>query len=186
MKNRLAWLLACFLAAASHTPSLADEVPTGFGSVPYSAEQVIRRGGAEMVQKLFYTPGHLRIESDAGTSFLDEANKRMWVKAPGAHGYMALPYDAASVAGTAPGGTFKSTRVGEETVEGLKTIKYSFEIANGKMTGKGFYWMTPQGIRVKQEGETKFDPSQPAVHFTIFLRNIQFGEQDPSLFKMQK
>lgn len=184
MKNRLAWLLACIAAAVSPTAAPADEVPTGFGNVPYSAEQVIRRGGAEMVQKLFYMPGHLRIESETGTSFLDVANKRMWVKAPGANSYMAIPYDAASVAGTTPGGTFKSTPLGEETVEGLKTTKYSFEMTSGEITGKGFYWLTPEGIRVKQEGETTFSPSQPAVPFTIFLRNIHFGEQDPSLFKL--
>ncbi len=186
MRKVLALVVAAGLSCAVQTAAVADDVPTGFGSVPYSAEQVIRRGGAEMVQKLYHMPGHLRIEGPNGLSFLDIANKRMWVKAPGQAGYMAFPFDPASVSGTNPGGTFKSTALGEETVEGLKTTKYSFEMTSGEMTGKGFYWLTPEGIRVKQEGETKFKPDEPSVPFSISLRNIAFGPQDPSLFKLPR
>ena len=188
MRNPVAAVLAAcvILAGACGGPASSDEVPTGFGTVPYSAEQVIRRAGAESVQKLYHMPGHLRIEGPNGLSFLDIANKRMWVKSPGQTGYMAFPFDPASVSGISADGTFKSTEVGEDTVEGLKATKYSFEMTSGQMTGKGFYWLTSDGVRIKQEGETKFTPDEPSVPFSIELRNIQFGPQDPSLFKLPK
>jgi len=186
MKAMLALVVAACAHGALASGAFADEVPTGFGTVPWSAEQVITRGEAELVQKLYHSPGHLRIEGPNGVSFLDIANKRMWVKTAGQAGYMAFPFDPASVSGTGEGGTFKSTALGEETVEGLKTTKYGFEMTSGEMTGKGFYWMTPEGVRVKQEGETRFKPGEPSVPFSITLRNIAFGPQDPSLFKIAR
>lgn len=187
MRTLAAALCAGGLAvAAAAGGAEADEVPTGFGNVPYSAEQVIRRADGELVQKLYHMPGHLRIEAPNGVSFLDIANKTMWVRAPGKTSYMAFPFDPASVSGTAPGGTFASVEVGEDTVDGLKTTKYSFEMTSGEMSGKGFYWLTPEGIRVKQEGETRFKPGEPAVPFSITLRNIAFGPQDPELFRLPR
>lgn len=186
MRKVFALILGAGISGLLQGGAAADELPTGFGNVPYSAEQVIRRGGAELVQKLYHMPGHLRIEGPNGVSFLDIANKRMWVKAPGKTGYMAFPFDAASVSGTTEGGTFKSTPVGEETVDGLKTTKHSFEMTSGEMTGKGFYWLTPEGIRVKQEGETRFKTGEASVPFSIILRDIAFGPQDPSLFKLPR
>jgi hypothetical protein len=81
-------------------------------------------------------------------------------------------------------GTFKSEKVGEETIDGFQTTKYRFEMASGEMTGDGFYWLTSDGIRIRQEGNTKFTAGEESVPFTIVLRNLQLGPQDPSLFKL--
>ena len=177
-----------FIASWSH----AEEFP--YPKVDYSADVVMqmRQGpGATpitMKMKIYYSNGKQRNEMHQGghrtvvitdfktdNSILLMEEQQSYMEVSSSNQRQETPEQLMRQ------GKMKLTKVGSETVNGVKTIKYKIESRdeNGG-SFRGHYWLTTDNVPVRIDGE--IDDAGEQSHMTMDYKNIKIGKQDPALF----
>ena len=176
-------LLLVALAAFAAGPASARML--GDPSVPFSADRTLSVGDRSFSGKLYATPGSQRHEQQiAGVDqviILHGADARGWLVLPTLNSYVEFFFKPAAVALSAD--DLLSTKLGEETINGLRTTKYRIEhqAQDGTLTD-GYVWLTREGIPMRLDGTYRpANGGKPtAVHME--LSNVRQGPQNAALF----
>ena len=178
-------LLLPFVAS----PTVAGEFP--YAKVDYSADLVMEsRTGPNaapeaMTMKVYFSKGKQRSEILQGglrtVVIMDLKDESSVVLMEKQKTYMMVPSEQNSPTHMMHQEDLKMTKIGTETVNGVKAIKYKVE--NRDEDGghfSGHYWLTADNVPVRMEGEdvNMGERSQIKVDY----KNIKIGKQDPSLF----
>jgi hypothetical protein len=177
------FLLALLLAAIAVTPVAARML--GDPSVPFSADRSLSVGDRTFSGKLYATPGNQRHEQAiAGIDqviILHGADARGWLVLPKLNSYVEFWFAPAATELNA--GDLLSTKLGEETVAGLRTSKYRIEhVARDGTLVDGYVWLTREGIPMRLDGT--YTPANGGKPTTIHmeLSNVRQGPQNAALF----
>jgi hypothetical protein len=139
-------LLALFLLLS--TPGLPG-ADTGQGNNSFSAKMVTTIQGHTTVAHMTIQGEKMRIQMIGGRTFSTIIarydNDLLWLMAPGAQQYMELPLDSIGLGVPhffRPETSIKKTRIGEETVSGIKTVKYRATVSMDTVNRvyEGFLW----------------------------------------------
>ena len=141
---------------------------------------------AVMDGMVYYAPGKERREfvqdGDKTVMILRRDQKKMWMLIPEEKMYMETPMAKARMDDLS---AYKitRTRVGPETVNGVKTTKYKVIMigSNGHKMG-GFFWLTKDDIVVRMDAISV--DKQGKERIKIDLKNLKVGAQDPALFEV--
>ena len=177
---RVALLFAALLFATGHAN--AWQPP----KVQYSADSHMETSEAVMDGMVYYAPGKERREfvqdGDKTVMILRHDKKKMWMLMPEEKMYMETSMAKARMDDLS---AYKitQTRVGPETVNGVKTTKYKLIMigSNGHKMG-GFFWVTKDDIVVKMDAISV--DKQGKERIKIDLKNLKVGKQDPALFEV--
>lgn len=179
-------LRAFLLTLISIDPSWSAEIPEA--KVEYSADSILEAERMTMKAKVYHAPGKERREQAMGDLkqiFITRKDKNVaWVVMPEQKMYMEMPF-AQAKENEMDLSSYKvdQTPVGEETIEGIKTIK-----SKVVMTGPdganfdGFLWMTAHGITMKIDAVARGKGEKTRMKMT--LKNLKIGKQDPALFEI--
>jgi hypothetical protein len=181
------FLLALVLAATAAGGTVAPAVARMLGdpSVPFSADRSLSVGDRTFIGKLYATPGSQRHEQAvAGVDqviILHGEDARGWLMLPKLNSYVEFWFAPAAVELSAD--DLLSTKLGEETIGGLRTSKYRIEhTARDGTLVDGYVWLTREGIPMRLDGTyTPANGSKPTtVHME--LSNVRQGPQNAALF----
>jgi hypothetical protein len=153
--------------------------------VPFSADRTVVVDGRSFAGKLYAAPGKQRHEQQiegVPQVILLRADGRGWLVVPTLKSYVEFGW--AQVLGELGDAAALGTRVGEETVAGVRTAKYRVEhtARDGTMVD-GWLWRTADGIVMKLDGTVRPRRGKPA-EVEMSLSNLRRGAQDPSLFEL--
>jgi hypothetical protein len=174
-------LSALFIASAA----LATDGPRA----EYSANQTIETADMSMKGRVYYATGKERREmvTDGGkmTMILRQDKKVTWMLMPEESVYREMPLQQ----GPANSGDLsgykilESSRVGEETVNGVPATKYKviMQAPDGAKMG-GFHWLSKDSIALKADMIAVDQGSKTRLKFE--LSDLRVGRQDPSLFEV--
>ncbi|PKQ04622.1 MAG: hypothetical protein CVT73_13130 [Alphaproteobacteria bacterium HGW-Alphaproteobacteria-12] len=174
-------IFALFFAAASLQPAIATTLtPPDAG---YSAMRIVNAAGTEISGKVYSDSGNERWETVMQgmrrISILRFNESKILLYMPDMKMAMELGRDQA--------GGFGLDRLfdgvdaeeaGNETIEGEKTTRYRVAPNEDNGNADMMVWLTPDGIPIRAEGKSKGGP------FTMVLKDLERGEQDPSLFRL--
>lgn len=191
-------ITAALLGAALMSAAVkAEDLPFGPPTAAYSGVTVTEVGGQTVRSRVYYTPGHQRMEMEMGGAqqvmLIDFDNEISYMIMPQTKSYMALPQSghgaAAGLPGAGPadgsGAQVEHEVVGEETLDGHMTTKYRFTVTGPKTTTTGFIWVTREGIVLRSESETTgSDAAQMPGRVTITLEDLEIAPQDAALFEL--
>ena len=171
----LAGLLIAGCAAAAQPPN-----------VEYSADSYMET--AEFIQSgtVHYAPGKERREyienGEKMIMIIRHDKKRAWMLMPAEKMYMDMQISG-SRKGDLSGYQIDQTRVGEETVNGVRTTKSKIIMTGlkGEKFG-GFFWTTKDNIVMKMDAISVDKGSKDRIKSE--LKNLKIGAQDPSLFEI--
>lgn len=155
-------------------------------NVEYSADSYIETAEKVMNGKVYYAPGKERREylesGEKMIMIIRQDKKRAWVLMPEEKMYMDMQMSGGR-SDDLSGYQIEQTRVGEETVNGVRTTKSKI-IMTGPQGSKmgGFFWTSREGIVVKMDAIAVDKSSKDRIK--IELRNLQVGAQDPALFEI--
>ena len=181
------FLLALLLAAVAASGAVAPAAARMLGdpSVPFSADRSLSVGDRTFSGKLYATPGSQRHEQVvAGVDqviILHGEDARGWLVLPKLNSYVEFWFAPAATELSAD--DLLSTKLGEETVGGLRTTKYRIEhTARDGTLVDGYIWLTREGIPMRLDGTyTPANGSKPTtVHME--LSNVRQGPQNAALF----
>ena len=170
------------LASALLVPAMRWAAPPPEPKVEYSADSTMEtEGGMTMKSRIYYAPGKQRMEmggADGNVTIIRRDKKVMWQLMGDM--YMEMPMSQSQ---DPQDMDVQMTKVGEETVNGVKTTK-SKVIATKKDGSKfgGFFWTTKDGITVKMDLLSK--DGNEKMRMTQELTNLKVGKQDPKLFEI--
>lgn len=185
---RLFPTLAAVAALAAAFPAAAD--PRQNPTADYSATVVAKSASEpESSSKLWYTKARLRVdvteEGQAMTVIMDRTAKKMTVYLHASKAFQQEDLPEGESENPIASGTWDVTKLGDETVGGTPTTKWS---VNGKgLDGrafKGMVWTTKENIQLKMEGES--DEDGKSVKVSSELRELKVGPVDPKIFDMPK
>lgn len=167
------------------TAALAIDGP----KVEYSADQTMETSEMAMKARVYYAPGKERREivSDNGkmTMIVRQDKKLMWMLMPDDKAYREMPLQQ----GPANSGDLsgykilESSRVGEETVNGVATTKNKIimQAPDGSKMG-GFHWLTRENIAVKMDMIAVDQGSK--TRLKMELNDLKVGRNDPAVFEI--
>jgi len=174
---------AALISALAATHSPADTL--GDARVGFSAERVLVLDGRRYIGRMWHMPGAQRHEQDLPAIkpvFILRARSALGdVVLPQLHTVVefALPKEL-SVLGNP---SLLRKPVGQETINGITTTKYTVEddVPGGRVTGS--LWLSRDGIPMKCDG--RFEPKSGRSS-TIYweLRDVKIGHQDKALFEV--
>mgnify|MGYP005810900401 CR=1 FL=1 len=150
--------------------------------VEFDAVSVQQAGRFQSKEKIYYTPGKLRIERGEGfaTIILDMTTQTQ-IMLMANHTYLVLPMDdeyfRRFIARTVSAG--EAHKLGVEHVDGVKATKYSFG-DDGALDAAGTYWLTDDGIMVRREYDAGVFGTD--VHHREFLTDLKVEPQPGKLF----
>jgi len=163
------------------THALAETL--GDARVGFTAERVLVVDGRSYVGRMWHMPGEQRHEQDfpaVRPVFILRADSRLGdVVLPQLHTVVefVLPKEFSLLGNP----NFLRKPVGQETVNGITTTKYTVEedVPGGRITGS--LWLSRDGIPMKCDG--RFEP-KGGKRSTIYweLRHVKIGHQDKALF----
>lgn len=122
---------------------------TGQGGNAFSAKMVTTIQGHTTVAHITIQGEKMRIQMIGGRIFSTMIarydNDLLWLMAPAAQQYMELPLDSIGLGVPnffRPETSIKKTRIGEETVSGIKAVKYRATVSmdTGNRVYEGFLW----------------------------------------------
>ena len=179
------FLPALLLALIAALPGAAGARMLGDPSVPFSADRSLSVGDRTFTGKLYATPGSQRHEQAvAGVDqviILHGEDARGWLVLPKLNSYVEFWFAPAAAELSAD--DLLSTKLGEETIAGLRTTKYRIEHqAHDGTLVDGYVWLTREGIPMRLDGTyTPANGSKPTtVHME--LSNVRQGPQNAALF----
>jgi hypothetical protein len=159
----------------------------GDARVGFSAERILVVDGRSYVGRMWHMPGEQRHEQE-----LPAIKPVFLLRAGSALGDVVLPQLHTVVEFTLPkefallGNPDLLRRpIGQETVNGIATTKYTVEedVPGGHIAGS--LWLTRDGIPMRCDGE--FEPKngrRSSIHWE--LRHVKIGKQDQTLFEVPK
>jgi len=151
--------------------------------VDYSADTVMElEGGRTMKSRTYHTPGKERMEmgdKDGMVTITRKDKNVTWQLMGNMYMEMPLKSEEQSIENM----DVEQTVVGEETINGIKTMKYKAIATrkDGKKFG-GFFWITKEGITVKMD--LLFKEGDRKNRMFMELQNLQIAKQDPQLFEI--
>jgi hypothetical protein len=170
-------LMASLLGRAA---DLAIKQPT----VDYSADMVRESARGTRTSKVFYTPGHLRMENQLSgrgmTTIIDRENKKMINLDQKAKSYFEIDLAKMGVSDDSLNGEYTKTFLGKETIDGIETSKYAYEGQTGDTHSKGTVWLTTDSIALRVQSTV--DLAGQTYESTTHLENLKIEHQDPGLF----
>jgi len=179
-------LLAVITALAG-----AEELPFLKPTVPYSGTRVISTPEGEFTQKIYWSPGKVRTETEmpgmSMTNIVREDLGVMWILSPGSGACLEQTLDDADAMSLAPGAeAYKEADVdfreaGTETVDGMSTTRYEVTSTDESGTSKAVFWVTEDNIPIRMDIEPV--PVSEPYHILIHLRDLKTGPLDDSLFE---
>jgi len=177
-------LTALLVLAAAHPAGAAPRM-LGDPSVPFSADRSLTIGERSFTGRLYATPGSQRHEQQvAGVDqviILHGKDARGWLVLPSLNSYVEFWFAPAATELKAD--DLLSTKLGEETVNGLNTSKYRIEhVAHDGTLIDGYVWLTSDGIPMRLDGMyTPANGGKPTpVHME--LSNVRREKQNAALF----
>jgi predicted secreted protein len=154
----------------------------------YSADSIMEAERMTMKAKVYHAPGKERREQAMGDLkqiFITRKDKNIaWIVMPEQKMYMEMPF-AQAPKNEMDLSSYKveQTPVGEETIEGIKTIKSKVVmIGPDGANFDGFLWVTPDGITMKVDAVARGKGEKTRMKMT--LKNLKIGKQDPALFEI--
>ena len=173
----LAVLTAIFIALPAAATTLTPP-QTG-----YSATRIVKAGGTEISGKVYAENGNERWEMTMQgmrqVSILKPAESRLLMYMPDMN--MAMEMDAATASKYGIDNIARGVEAKEEgsdIIEGETTTRYRVEPNAENGNADVLVWVTEDGIPVKAEGESGNGP------FSMVLKDLERGDQDPSLFEL--
>lgn len=175
---------AGWAAADELTPPAAD----------YRAELHIQAGSFVLSGPVYYARDKERRDLKLqGTSFPAKAmiirrdKNVMWVLNTEHKAYSGVPLSSVQTIGSDFLSTalIEKTKLGPETVDGIKTTKYRVKFAgtsNGRLAGQ--IWLTPDNIVLRFEGEFSNKGQSALIH--MGLANLKIGPQPAEVFEAPK
>ena len=180
MNMRILFLMATMAVAGTVS---AEQGP----KVDYSADYTMETADMAMQGKMYYSPGMERRESeqdgDKSIMIVRHDKKVVWMLMTEQNAYMENPIPKAGNSGDLSAFKLKTTRVGNETMNGVKTTKSKLIMTGprGQKMG-GFIWTSKEGIAVKVDAIAVDKKSKE--RFKMELKNLQVGKQDHALFEI--
>lgn len=176
------FLVATFLALSVAGSAAHAEVLTP-PETGYSALRVVNTGNNEISGKVYAQDRNERwemtLQGVRQISILQHDRGRAYLYMPSMN--MAMKMDTADAKKYGVGEIFsgiEAREAGSDIVNGEETIRYVIPADPQKGTPETTVWMTEDGIPVKAEGE---GPQGP---FSMVLKDLERGTQDPSLFEL--
>jgi hypothetical protein len=174
---------AVLLSMLGATQSPAETL--GDARVGFTAERVLVLDGRRYVGRIWHMPGEQRHEQD-----LPAINPVFILRAGSTLGDVVLPQLHTVVEFALPkefsllgNPNLLRKPVGQETVNGIMTTKYTVEedVPGARIAGS--LWLSRDGIPMKCDG--KFEPKS-GKSSTIYweLRHVKIGNQDKALFEV--
>lgn len=175
--------IVVFLAGLMMIGSVAALQPP---TVEYSADTYMETADGVMKGRVNYAPGKERREyvesGEKMIMIIRHDKKRTWMLMPEDKIYMDTQAGGGRK-GDLTGYQIDQTRVGEETVNGVRATKYKI-IMTGPKGDKfgGFFWATREDIVMKMDAISVDKGSKERIKME--LKNLKIGSQPPSLFEI--
>lgn len=175
-------VFAAFLAfsAAGSTAFAATLMPPKTG---YSATRVVNTGNNEISGKVYAQNRNERWEMN-----LQGMRQISILRHDAGQAYLYMPdMNMAMTMGTADARKYgvseifsgvEAKETGSDVIDGERTTRYLIPADPKRGMPETTVWLTEDGIPVKAEGEGAQGP------FSMVLKDLERGEQDPSLFKL--
>ena len=188
MQRLMASMIFTAVLWATAMPGSAGKKST----VSYAATETVVSDGQTMNGKIYVAPGKARREMTMKGKtqiIITRLDKKMnWHLMPEQKMYMEIPIGQATSGGSADGGDInikERTKIGSETIDGVKTTKYKITAVNAKGDSlEGFVWLTKEGIELKLDAESQ--SKGRSVRYVKTLSDLQIGKQKASLFEIPK
>ncbi len=164
-------------------PTLAETL--GDARVGFSAERVLIVNGQSYVGKMWHMPGEQRHEQQLPALkpvFILRADSAIGdVVLPQLHTVVefALPKELALLGSP----DLLREPVGQETVNGIPTTKYTVAEASPAGGATGSLWLSSDGIPMKCEARLKASNRKVSTLYWE-LRHVKIGNQDAALFEV--
>jgi len=176
-------LLALLLAAITAAPAAARML--GDPSVPFSADRSLSVGDRTFSGKIYAKPGSQRHEQAiAGIDqviILHGADAKGWLVLPKLNSYVEFWFAPAAAELSAD--DLLSTKLGEETVAGLRTGKYRIEhVARDGTLVDGYVWLTSEGIPMRLDGMYTPPNGGKPIPVHMELSHVRREPQSKALF----
>lgn len=158
-------------------------------NIEYSADSYLETSAAVMEGPAYFAPGKERREYVMDGITMVNITRRdqnvIWSLMPEDKTYMEIKPSEDNSSTDLSGYQIEQTRVGPETVNGVKTTKNKIIMTGpkGQKMG-GFMWVTAEGIVVKMDAIAVDKKSKE--RFKTELKNLKIGRQDASLFEIPK
>lgn len=154
--------------------------------VDYTADSYFETAQGVMQGKVYYSPGKERREyTESGEKMImimRHDKKRIWMLMPEEKMYMDMQMTGERGEDMSAW-NIQQTRVGEETVNGVRTTKYKIIMTSPKGSKMGgFFWTTRENILVKMDAIAVDKGSKERMK--IELKNLQIGAQKAALFEV--
>lgn len=154
---------------------------TGFAGAPedsepkvdYSADRYFEFPGGSVRERIYYSPGKERRETQDGTIFITRQDQQLlWMLFPEKKLARAMAGQSEQASADQPSFTpVEGGLVGEEVINGVNTTKYRIAITVEDVQFAGFMWRTAEGIVVKIDA---------------VLKDVGAGEEEPVQKKRKK
>src|SRR6266404_4221650 len=178
-------LLALLLAAITAAPAAARML--GDPSVPFSADRSLSVGDRTFSGKIYAKPGSQRHEQAiAGIDqviILHGSDAKGWLVLPKLNSYVEFWFAPAAAELSAD--DLLSTKLGEETVAGLRTGKYRIEhVARDGTLVDGYVWLTREASRCGSTAPTRrrtaASPRRSTWNSPTFGKGLRTPRSSPS------
>ena len=151
--------------------------------VSYSANQFIDTIPGPFVSKIYVSGDKERQDASMGGGVVTTIIRRdkgvAWLLIPSKKQYQEVTLDATEFASIQHRfSELKKRLVGKEQLDGQQTLKNTYSDASGREVALS--WATNNGVVVKSEIFEDTLNGKPKA--TISLKNLQFGQQEQSLF----
>jgi hypothetical protein len=185
MRRLLSALLLALVAGLAALPGAAAARMLGDPSVPFSADRTLTVGDRSFTGKLYAIPGSQRHEQQiAGIDqviILHGKDAHGWLLLPKLNSYVEFWFTPA--AAELNSDDLLSAKLGEETVNGLRTTKYRIEHqARDGTLADGYVWLTREGIPMRLDGMYRPANGGKPTPVHMELSNVHQGPQDATLF----
>ncbi|MCC6502631.1 MAG: DUF4412 domain-containing protein [Deltaproteobacteria bacterium] len=180
------WVSLVMLVAVITAAGIVDAMEGP--KVEYSADSYMETAEAVMAGPVYYAPGKERREyltdGQKMVMITRHDKKAVWMLMPEEKTYMEMKLSSRQGRkDDLSAYKIEQTMIGPETVNGVNATKSKILMVapdGGKMGG--FMWMSRDGILVKMDAIAVEKGSKE--RFTINLKNLKIGRQDPKLFEI--
>lgn len=143
-------------------------------------------GGPTISGAYYHTPKVQRWDMTAQgrmTRIITRRDERKtYMVMPAQRMYMVVDVSKMPLAGERPKGLVRVSRVGTETVNGERTVKYRLVTNNETGSFDGHIWVAEGNIHMKMAGTVK--SPRKVSKMTVELTKLKRGGQDPKLFQI--
>lgn len=156
-------------------------------NVSYSADAYMETADSVMKGPVYYAPGMERREyvqdGDKTVMIVRHDKKVVWMLMPDDKMYMETKFPKEGRKDDLSNYKIEQTKIGPETVNGVKTTKSKIIMTGPNDTKMGgFMWTSKEGITVKLDAIAVQGGSKE--RFKTELQNLKIGKQDASLFEI--